>query len=554
MAFERGLGLYKLWQGYDSDAMLWKSLSNRTAASLEETEEIILQNRGVTESDQFFNPIHPSELDEPLTGLSAKTLDAAAALITSAVTKNQEIVIFGDYDADGICAAGIMWEAVHALGGKVRPFLPDRFAHGYGLNNKSLAAVLASGPKPDLLISVDNGIVAHHAMEQLAKSGIQVLLTDHHQPEKTLPLHDVLVHTTKLCGAGIAWIIANRLNHKQALQSLDLAAIATQADQVPLVGANRAIVWHGLKALRATKRPGLKALYNLAGIEQQSITERAVGFGIAPRLNAMGRLGSPLDALRLVCTRDTKRAMLLASTVNDTNVDRQELTTEATRLAETQAEEQCDNPILVVRSTEFHEGIVGLIAGRITEIYGKPTLALAEGDTTAKGSARSTPSVNVVEVLRSCREHLVEVGGHPMAAGCSVELPNIGALHACLLEVMRNDTKVEWEEPFDLVLPTRLISSELIELLRKFGPFGAGNVEPVFLLENPDILSVSAFGKEGNHLKIQLASPTSAEIILWRGVNKETMRKTYWKTNPLYCQVDLSGRSKRLQLFLKHSV
>ncbi len=534
--------------------MPWKPLSDRTPTTLEELEEILLQNRGVTEPKQFFNPLHPSGLDEELTGLSASTLDAASALITTSVAKKQEIVIFGDYDADGICATGIMWEAVHALGGKVRPFLPDRFAHGYGLNSKSLAAVLKSGPKPDLLISVDNGIVAHQAMEQLVKGGVQVLLTDHHQPEKSLPMHDVLVHTTKLCGAGVAWIIASHLDPKQALQSLDLAAIATQADQVPLVGANRAIVWHGLKALRVTQRPGLKALYNLAGIEQQSITERAVGFGIAPRLNAMGRLGSPLDALRLVCTKDTKRALLLASTVNDTNVDRQELTAEATKQAEVQAEKQRDNPILLVRSPDFHEGVVGLIAGRITELYGKPTLALAEGDTTAKGSARSTPAVNIVDVLRSCREHLLEVGGHPMAAGCSVVLGSIPALHACLLEVIKNDTKIEWEEPFDSLLPTGLVSGKLIEVLRMFGPFGAGNAEPIFQLENPEITSVSAFGKEGNHLKIQLASPTPVEIILWRGVTKETMNKTYWKKHPLYCQVDLSGRSKRLQLFLKHSV
>lgn len=534
--------------------MLWKSLSEKSASSLEELQEILLVNRGVADVKNYFRPIHPSNLDKKITGLSEKTLTSAMTVIQEAVQKNFEIVIFGDYDADGICATGIMWEAIHRLGGKARPFLPDRFAHGYGLNPKSLAAVLESGPKPDLVITVDNGIVAHEALAELQNMGVQILLTDHHQPEAELPAHDVLVHTTKLCGAGIAWVIASHLNPEQALESLDLAAIATQADQVPLVGANRSLVWHGLQALRATSRPGLRALYQLAGIDAGQITERAVGFGIAPRLNAMGRLGSPIDALRLICTKDAKRALLLASTVNDRNIDRQELTMEATKLAEAQAEEQKDNPILVVRSPEFHEGVVGLIAGRITEQYGKPTLALAEGDTTAKGSARSIPSVNVVEVLRSCREHLIEVGGHPMAAGCSVELGNIDVLHACLLSSMKEHKQVEWEEPFDAVLPTVLVSKKLIELVKRFGPFGAGNPEPVFQLENPEIVSVSAFGKESNHLKLVLKGVVPIEVILWRGASSATLNKTYWEKQPLYCQIDLSGRSKHLQLIIKNSV
>lgn len=534
--------------------MAWTPLSSVVPQSLDDVSELLLQNRKIANSGVFFLPPQPTQLTEALTGISEQSLAAARELITSIITENKEIVIFGDYDADGICATGIMWEAVHHLGGRVRPFLPDRFAHGYGLNPKSLAAVLESGPKPDLLITVDNGIVAHEALAELQKMNVRILLTDHHQPEEKLPAHDVLVHTTKLCGAGIAWILAHYLHPEQALKSLDLATIATEADQVPLVGANRSLVWHGLHAVRNTSRPGLKALYHLAGIEPAQITERSIGFGIAPRLNAMGRLGSPIDALRLVCTKDEKRAVLLASTVNDTNLDRQELTKDATELAEVQAEMQKNNPILVVRSTEFHEGVVGLIAGRITEKYGKPTLALAEHDTFAKGSARSIPSVNVVEVLRSCREHLVEVGGHPMAAGCSVELEKINDLHACLLSSMKDHKQMIWEEPFDTVLPINLLSRKLIDLLRKFGPFGSGNPEPIFQLEKPEILQVSAFGKESNHLKIVIKAAQNVEILLWRGANKETLDKKYWEGKALHCQVDLSSRSKYLQLFLKNGV
>lgn len=534
--------------------MRWKPKNDQIPKTLDELQAMLLENRGVSEVESYFNPIHPSKLTEELTGLSKETLDQAVELIKEAVGADLEIVIFGDYDADGICATGIMWEAIHHLGGRARPFLPDRFAHGYGLNPKSLQAIVESGPEPDLIITVDNGIVAHEAMAMIREMGTQILLTDHHQPEAVLPEHDVLVHTTKLCGAGIAWVISNHLDAEQALESLDLAAIATEADQVPLVGANRSLVWHGLLALRTTVRPGLKALYGLANIDPAQINERAVGFGIAPRLNAMGRMGSPLDALRLVCTKDQKRATLLASTVNDTNLDRQQITQEATLLAEHQAEAQKDNPFLVVRSKEFHEGVVGLIAGRIAEKFGKPTLALAENDLTAKGSARSIPSVSVVDVLRSCREHLLEVGGHPMAAGCSVNLDKIDDLHACLLSSMKDHKQVEWEELFDVVLPVSLISKKLIDLLKQFGPFGSGNQEPIFQLEKPEIIQVSAFGKESNHLKLVVRSTQNIEVILWRGANKETLDKKYWENKALYCQVDLNGRSKYPQLFLKEGV
>lgn len=497
--------------------MQWRALCEEIPASLREVSDLLLKNRNITDVHEFFEPTRPKNLVESQTGISSNTLQAVAKRIDQALRLHEQVVVFGDYDADGVCATGIIWEVLHHQGVKVRPFLPDRFKHGYGLNAKSMEAILSSGPKPDLLITVDNGIVAHDALKYAKSQGISVILTDHHKPEATFPPHDLLVHTTKLCGAGIAWVIADHLDSQLAESSLDLATIATVADQVPIQGANRSIVFHGLQALRQSTRVGLLELFKIAAIDQKTITERTVGFGIAPRINAMGRLGSPLEALRLICTKDQKRATLLASIVNDTNVDRQEITAESVALAESQAKEQSDNPVLVISSDTFHEGVIGLIAGKLVESSGKPVVVLAKNDTYAKGSARSLPGVNIVDLLRSCREHLLEVGGHPMAAGCSVSLENIEALHSCLINSINSKQIVEASQDYEMQLPISLVTPGLEKLLQSFAPFGMKNPQPIFKLHNPTIASQQIFGRDGKHLKYILSSPQKVEIIYWGG-------------------------------------
>jgi len=471
--------------------------------SLEALEAILLQNRGLTDGADFFQPPHPSQLPQSLTGIIPNKLKPVIDRLYQARDNHEEVVIFGDYDADGVCATAILWEALFSIGIRALPFIPDRFNHGYGLTVAALDD-LTKKSKPDVIITVDNGIVAYESLEAARAQGIFTIVTDHHQTDtKTLPA-DLILHSTKLSGSGIAWMLAHALVPETAATSLELAGLATIADQVPLLGANRSVAFHGLKALQNTKRVGLKELFAVAGVEQNSITEKTVGFSIAPRINAMGRIASAMDALRLLCTTSQVRAQHLAQLLQDKNVERQQLTLESVNLAKAQAEEQKNQPLLVIHSTTYHEGVIGLIAGRLVEEYKKPAIVIAVGESTGKGSARSTPQVNIVELLRSVREHLLELGGHPMAAGFSISQDKLIAFTQAAqkktTQLLKNEPE-EAEIEAECLLPTTLVNLESALYLEKYAPFGMGNPLPSFQIDGVTCLSSQLVGKQGNHRK-----------------------------------------------------
>src|SRR5258708_712931 len=252
-------------------------------------------------------------------------MQKAVARILEARDKKQDVFLFGDYDADGVSATAILWEGLQSIGVVARPFIPHRSKNGYGLSVKTLESVLA-GKRPDLLITVDNGIVAHDAFRMLKELKIDAILTDHHSREKKVPDALAVIHTTQLCGSTVAWFLARELSKTAARDSLDLTAIATIADQMPLSGVNRSFVKFGLEALRRTRRVGLQLLIAKAGLEPTQLNVSAINYGIAPRINAMGRLKHGMDALRLICTKNMQRADQLVKELNETNVSRQELT------------------------------------------------------------------------------------------------------------------------------------------------------------------------------------------------------------------------------------
>lgn len=479
----------------------------RTAAhvpeNLKQLERILLDNRGITDSAAFFQPPHPALLHEAETGIVPAQLLAVTERLEHARSSHEDVVIFGDYDADGVCATAILWEALFSLGIRARPFIPDRFNHGYGLTVKAVKALVEKS-RPDLIITVDNGIVAYEALAFAKNLGIFTIVTDHHQPDKQLLPADLLLHSTKLSGSGVAWMLAHELAPTVAANSLELAGLATIADQVPLLGANRSVAWHGLAALRSTTRVGLLELYAVAGIEKAKITEKTVGFGIAPRINAMGRLASAVDALRLLCTTSPVRAQNLAKILQDKNLERQQLTTDLLAVAKLQVASQKDASVLIVHSTEFHEGVIGLIAGRLVEEHQKPAIVIAMGEGVGKGSARSTPQVNIVELLRSVREHLLELGGHPMAAGFNILEEKLEsftrAAQTKVSQIMEKQPgKIEVE--VECQLPHSLVSLETAEYLEKYAPFGAANHHPVFEIQNVECLQTQLVGKQANHRK-----------------------------------------------------
>jgi len=344
--------------------MHWQYTTPIPPQDLEELRHLLLKNRGLLEKEeqqQFFNPIHPMSLTLSDVGIDEKSISAAVSRILFAKEQNEEIVIFGDYDADGVCSTAILWEALRAIGIVAKPFLPHREKHGYGLSMRSINAVFEEY-NPKLLITVDNGIVAHQAFAELKARGVDTILTDHHAPEAELPPAQIIVHSTQICGSGVSWFLARALSETAAEKSIDMLGLATVADQMPLLKANRSFVVHGLNAMKETQRIGLQILMSRAAVDPQKMSTDTLNYVIAPRINAMGRLKHSLDALRLVCTTSVERASSLVAELNDTNTARQDLTVEMIDHAMAQAVKWENEHIIIVAAAEYHEGVIGLLA------------------------------------------------------------------------------------------------------------------------------------------------------------------------------------------------
>jgi single-stranded-DNA-specific exonuclease len=494
--------------------MKWQLLHSSIPADLEDLNRILLENRGLTKEadiNEFFAPTSPLDISLAEVGIDEKHMRAALERIFRARDLKQDVVIFGDYDADGICSTAILWEALKKVGIIAQPFIPHREKHGYGISLRSLEALFAESEmrihkKPDLIITVDNGIVAHEAFAHLRDVGVDAILTDHHQPESIgVPPALAVIHTTKVCGSGVAWFLARSLSREAAVASLDLTAIATIADQMPLLGINRSFVCYGLDALRETQRVGLQLLCAKANIDQHLITANSINFGIGPRINAMGRLKHGMDALRLICTKSMTRAESLVQELDQTNNNRQELTAAMLEDALTRASEWADERLIVVASPDYHEGVIGLIAGKLMETYSKPAIVISLGETVAKASARSINGVNIIELIRLVKDDLLEAGGHPMAAGfglLSEKVPVVKKRLLLLAKERINITALEQNIDVECVLSPELISLETTDVILQFTPFGQRNREPVFGFRNMKVVNATRMGKEEKHLRL----------------------------------------------------
>jgi single-stranded-DNA-specific exonuclease len=525
--------------------MQWNILSSIIPQDLDQLRQVLLENRDIkTEKEQhdFFHPKPPAEYSLQEVGIDQKQMEKALARLRRARDNQEDVLIFGDYDCDGICSTAILWEGLRAFGIVARPFIPDREKHGYGLSMRSLEAVLAE-KKPDLLITVDNGIVAHAAFAELKKLGIDAILTDHHQPEveegksvtaesagldgstglanpedsaKKIKYPEALavIHSTQLCGATVAWFFSRELDHDAAMHALDLAALATVSDQMPLLGVNRSFVTYGVATIQDTSRVGLQLLIAKAGLRDKPIDVGTINFAIAPRINAMGRIKHGLNALRLLCTKNMVRADSLVQELNETNVSRQELTSEMIAHARTQAAQWQDEHLIIVASTEYHEGVIGLIAGRLAEEFHKPAIAISIGEKVAKASARSIRGVNIIDLIRLVKDDLLEAGGHPMAAGFGLLPEKLPQVEQSLLALARQQIPLELLVPsidVECILPSHLLNLETYQMIQEFAPFGQMNREPIFGVERTMIKNIQTMGKENQHLKLILASTMEDE-------------------------------------------
>ncbi len=481
--------------------MNWQILPQKSKDLIEQ----LLFNRGIKtekEKEQFFNPkISDFEIDLQIPGI-----EKANKRILQAIKAGELIVVYGDYDVDGISASAILYKALTSLGAKVLPYIPHREKEGYGLSKTGLQFVKDAGAS--VVITVDNGIVASSQATFAREIDLDLIITDHHIPAKEKPDAYAIVHSTKMCGAAIAWCLIQDLIKKDLkVELLQFVALATVCDLIPLVNLGRAFVVEGLKILNATTNLGLQALIKESGITA-NIGSYEIGHIIGPRINAIGRLEHAIDGLRLLCTKDPNKAKTLAKLLCETNYMRQQMTILAIEQARVLV--NIEKKIHVLVSSEWSAGIIGLVAGRITEEYFRPTIAISLGKTISKGSARSVNGVNIVEIIRKHKDILIDIGGHPGAAGFSIENKYIEIFKKRLEDVADLPERAEKVLEIEAQIKASELSKNLINDLQKFEPFGFGNQRPIFATKGMQVSDVRTVGN-GKHLKFKVADPELVE-------------------------------------------
>ena len=477
----------------------------------------LLIERGLTSTDaaqQFLNADQQPLLD-PLT---MHDMEKAVDRIQEAIIAGDQITVYGDYDADGLTSTSIMYETLDQVGANVNYYIPDRFKDGYGPNQAAFDRLIDAGTK--LFVTVDNGVAGNAVINAVQERGIDVVVTDHHELPAELPNAYAIVHPRhpeghyqfgELSGAGVAFKVATALLEEVPEELMDLAAIGTVADLVSLTGENRTLVTLGLKVLRQTTRPGLAALIKAASLEPDQLDETSIGFGIAPRLNALGRLQSAQSGVELLTTLDDDRATELATQVNSLNERRQGLvkTIAASALEQAQSAENATRQTLVITGKDWHEGVLGIVASHVVEATGKPTLVLNEDENgRLKGSGRSVEAYNLFAAIDPVREDLVAFGGHHMAVGLSVMHDQLPILKAALEDAATAQNLAGQGQAtlaIDGELAVKDATLATLDDLKRLAPFGTDNPAPLFELKPTAIPQARAIGSDHQHLKLQLS-------------------------------------------------
>lgn len=470
----------------------------------------LLASRQIQNPGQFFSSASPEDLHDPFL---FEDMQRAVARIQQAIHARERIVIYGDYDVDGISGASLLVHTLRFLGAEVSYRIPHRTTDGYGLHKKYIEELIAQ--KVSLLITVDLGISCAAEVDLAQKNDLDVIITDHHTVPKNRPkafatLHPLLSKSypfKHLSGSGVAFKLASALliaaKNEELIQTLtDLASLGTVADCVPLTGENRTIVKLGLKQMTQTRWDGLRAILKSAGVwGDQDFSSYTIGYQIGPRLNASGRIDNPYWAIQTLLA-EGKEAEKKSQKLEQLNRERQDLT----RAIQEEAEANLDlsKPIIIAEGEGWSSGIVGLIAGRIQEKFGKPTFILEDRGDTLIGSARSLPGFHAVEAIARAADLLESYGGHEQAAGFHMKKANYQEFKKILLDyaektLAANPVKAQLE--VDLELFPGEISLEHVDKLNGFAPFGISNQRPTFLLQDTKILDFKPVGREESHLK-----------------------------------------------------
>ena len=477
----------------------------------------VLSARGVTEPEQAWKLLTPGE--EPLLDpMLLKDMDRAVLRVTRALKRGETIAVYGDYDVDGITATCLLTDCLTRLGGRVRSYIPDRLEEGYGLNEEAVLHLARQGVT--LIITVDCGITAAREVEFARELGIDVVITDHHECKQAIPEAAAVVDPHRpdcpypfkgLAGVGVALKLAMAAAGPDRAglvfrEYADLAAVGTVADVMPMTGENRTIVQTGLAALAHPRRVGLAQLMEEAGLGDKPVTSVSIGYTLAPRINAAGRMGQADLAAELLLTRDPGRAAALAQELCALNRERQTIECEIFQECVQRLERRPQSGIILLADEHWHQGVVGIVASRLTEKYSCPVFMVCLDQGMGKGSCRSWGGVNLFHLLTQCQDLLEGFGGHAMAAGFTVREENIPALERRLRQLVLEERAGE-ELPSLLEIDAAALPQELtveaVEALDALEPCGAGNPRPVLVLTGAHVISAAQVGR-GRHLKLRL--------------------------------------------------
>ncbi len=499
----------------------------------------IVTNRGISDINEVANFLSPSLKDIPDPS-HLLDMDKAVKRLVTAINKKQKIAIFGDYDVDGSCASALLHRYFSSLKNEPLIYIPDRIDEGYGPNPKAMQTLKEQGI--DLVITVDCGCVAFDAMEEAKKLNLDVIITDHHQCTPIKPECIALINPnridetsncTMMCGAGVAFYMAMALNRQlrddgffkdeikepNLLKLLDLVAVANICDMVPLTGVNRILTDRGLKILSQQQNYGFQALFAIAGIEEQANPYHA-GFLIGPRINAGGRIAECDMGAKLLSTNNSTTAVELANRLSLLNEERKNIEAETLEkaLEKVEKEKLYNNNAIVVSGEGWHPGVIGIVASRIKAKYYKPTFVIAITDKGCKGSGRSILGVDLGKAVIDCKPILTAGGGHKMAAGISLEEENIKTftkkLNECISQQIKGieeDTFTQKQKIDGFVTPAS-INKNLMEMVNRCSPYGSGNAEPVFAINDVSISFSKAVGADASHVTFTLKDNSGCTI------------------------------------------
>lgn len=532
----------------------------------------VLLNRGIEKDDI------PSYLKKSMSDVVNPKLmldmDKAVERINTAIERKEKIAVYGDYDVDGITSTALLYEFLSSMGADVEYYIPDRKGEGYGINIMAVNKLYKQGIK--LLITVDCGITAVGEVEFARLQGMDVIITDHHTCKDRLPTAAAAILNPKrpdctypfdaLAGVGVAFklILAlameNGLSTKEVFAKyVDIATLGTIADVVPLLGENRIITDKGLKVLQNPRRMGLRAIMEVAGVMGKPINASTVAFAIAPRLNAAGRLGTATTAVELLLTKDENRAREIALDLDNENKERQ--LTERQIFDEALAMIASDpnfekKKVIVLAQENWHQGVIGIVASRLCDLYYKPCILISHSNGVGKGSGRSIAGLNLFDALTHCEKHLIDFGGHAVAAGLNI---NMSDLDSFIKEINKYADETLTEQDMipsvniDCPLSESAVTLDNAKILSSLEPFGMGNEKPIFAMADTQVVNVAPVGADSKHLRLRIAKNNQLINCIGFGMGEyaETISRGTILNLAFQMDINVYQGTENVQLILK---